>query len=88
MVAQQIEVYPWFQSHGYTFLHDPLAAAVVIEPTLIQTRRVSIQVELAGQYTAAMTLMRDDPNSSIEVAVEVDIARFESFFVERLAQFI
>jgi len=46
MVAQQIEVYPWFQSHGYTFLHDPLAAAVVIDPTLVQTRRVSIQVEL------------------------------------------
>lgn len=87
MVAQQIEVYPWFQSHGYTFLHDPLAAAVVIDPTLVQTRRVSIQVELGGEYTAAMTLMRNDPNSPIEVAVAVDIARFESFFVERLAQF-
>jgi purine nucleosidase len=86
MVAQQIEVYPWFQTHGYTFLHDPLAAAVVIDPTLVQTRRVSIQVELNGQYTAAATLMRDDPNSSIEVAVAVDVARFESFFVERLAQ--
>lgn len=87
IVAQQIEVYPWFQSHGYTFLHDPLAAAVVIDPTLVQTRRVSIQVELGGEYTAAMTLMRNDPNSPIEVAVAVDIARFESFFVERLAQF-
>lgn len=85
MVAHQIEVYPWFQTQGYTFLHDPLAAAVVIDPTLVQTRRVNIQVELAGQYTTAMTLMRDDPNSPIEVAVAVDVARFESFFVERLA---
>ena len=83
-VADQVAVYPFFRENGWTFLHDPLAVAAIIDPTLIKTERVRVDVELGGQYSVGATLMRHDPNSPIEVAVSVDIPRFEEFFVQRL----
>jgi purine nucleosidase len=84
-VAGQVEAYPFFAANGYTFLHDPLAAATLADPTLVQTTRVRAQVELAGEYTAGATLFRADASGSIDLAVAVDAPRFEAFLVERLA---
>ncbi len=83
-VANQLAVYPYFQQRNWTYLHDPLAVATVIDPSLVQMQRVHVDVELAGQYSAGMTLMRADDNSPIQVGVSVDVARFEEFFVSRL----
>ncbi|MBK8022594.1 MAG: nucleoside hydrolase [Chloroflexi bacterium] len=83
-VARQVELYPRFQHLGYTFVHDPLAVAAVIDPTFIRTERVRIDVELAGQHSAGMTLMKRDPSGHVDVGVAVDIDRFETWLVERL----
>jgi purine nucleosidase len=84
-VARQVELYPFFAANRYTFVHDPLAVAAILDPSLVETQRVRIDVELAGQYAAGMTLMSADASGSIEVGVAVDVARFEAFLVERLA---
>ena len=37
------------KGHGYlAHLHDPLAAAVALEPELVATRPATVDVELAG----------------------------------------
>ena len=61
-------------------LHDPLALAVVIDPTLIRTKPVHIGVNLAGTYAFGATVADfwnergEKPNARI--AYEVDADRF------------
>ncbi len=57
-------------------LHDPLALAVVIDPTLIRTREAHIGVDLAGVYTFGATVADfwnergEAPNARIATEVE------------------
>jgi purine nucleosidase len=87
-VAGQLDAYPYFYPRGYTYLHDPLAVATLIEPGLVTTRPLHVDVELAGRHLAGATLMRtptEEAPATAQVALAVDVPRFEAFFVERLA---
>jgi purine nucleosidase len=45
------------QGEGYlAHLHDPLAAAVALDPDLVQYRPAAIDVELTGTLTRGMTI--------------------------------
>lgn len=87
-IAGQVESYPPFAKRGWTHLHDPLAAATIADPTLVEVRTLRVDVELDGRYAAGATLARlpteGDP-ANAEVALGVDGARFEEFLVDRLA---
>ena len=74
-------------------LHDPLTVGVSVDPSLVRTTTLSVDVETKGEITEGMTVadiraIRDDfkrpPNLS--VALEVDAEGFKSFFKERLCQ--
>jgi inosine-uridine nucleoside N-ribohydrolase len=74
-------------------LHDPLAVGVAINPSMVTTTPVHVDVETHEGITQGMTLgdlraIRDDlkqaPN--LHVALEVAAERFLSFFKERLCQ--
>ena len=74
--------------HGYlAHLHDPLAAAVALDPELIATRSGRVDVELAGTLTRGMTVTdwRREPNAHIGVGV--DPAAFFDRFIERVGPF-
>jgi purine nucleosidase len=74
--------------HGYlAHLHDPLAAAVALDPELIATRSGRVDVELAGTLTRGMTVTdwRREPNARIGVGV--DPAVFFDRFIERVGPF-
>ncbi|MEB3019799.1 nucleoside hydrolase [[Mycobacterium] crassicus] len=77
------------RGHGYlAYLHDPLAAAVALEPELITTRTASIQVELAATAARGRTIPDWDaaqPNAL--VGVGVDPAEFFDRFVQRVGAF-
>ncbi len=71
------------------YLHDPLAIGVAIDPALIRTRRVHVDVESEGTYTRGMTVAnfrtqvsRSTP--AVDVALTVDRDRFLRLFHERL----
>ena len=87
-VAVQIERYPRFAQTGTTFLHDPLAAAVMVRPDLVEMIPARIEVETHGRLTAGMTLLSspapDGPTTS-RVAIAVDTGAAERFIGERLA---
>lgn len=61
-------------------LHDPLALAVIIDPSLIETRRAHIAVDLTGTHTFGATVADfwnergEEPN--VNVASSVDADRF------------
>ena len=43
--------------HGYlAHMHDPLAAAVALDPQLVTTRPATVDVELTGTLTRGMTV--------------------------------
>src|SRR6201996_8928444 len=61
--------------HGYlAHMHDPLAAAVALDPELVETRPATVEVELTGTLTRGMTVtdfsQRREPNAHIGVGVD------------------
>jgi purine nucleosidase len=87
-IARQVELYPHYRDHGFTFTHDPLAVATLIRPDLVKLRDLHVDVEIGGTFTSGATLVRApavDAPVNAQVALEVDAPRFEEFLVERLA---
>jgi purine nucleosidase len=77
------------QGEGYlAHLHDPLAAAVALDPDLVQCRSATVDVELTGTLTRGMTVADwngrwgREPNAL--VGVEVDPAAFFDRFIARV----
>jgi len=93
-VADALRFYMEFHSRydGFygAFIHDPLAVAAALDPSLIRTEAVAVDIELGGTLTAGETvtdwrrIWRREPN--IDVAVEADAAVFLARFVERVGR--
>ena len=80
------------QGEGYlAHLHDPLAAAVALDPALVHTRSATVDVELTGKLTRGMTIAdwsgRWGRASNAQVGVDVDPALFFDRFVDRVGPF-
>ena len=78
--------------HGYVaHLHDPLAAAVALDPQLVATQPATVDVELTGTLTRGMTVTDwagrwgREPNAHI--GVDVDATMFFDRFIERVGPF-
>jgi purine nucleosidase len=70
------------------FLHDPLALAATLDPTLVRSEAVTVEVELGGTLTSGETVTDwrrvwgRPPN--VDVVVEADAEAFLDRFVERV----
>ncbi len=86
-IADQVERYPRFQELGYTYLHDPLAVAMLLDPSLGRYEEMRIEVETAGRVTTGMTvpIIDAEGKNPVRVALDVDVARAEEFIVSRIA---
>ena len=80
------------QGEGYlAHLHDPLAAAVALDPGLIGTRAATVAVELTGTLTRGMTIADwsghwgRKPNARVGVAVDPTV--FFDRLIERVGPF-
>jgi inosine-uridine nucleoside N-ribohydrolase len=72
-------------------MHDPLAIGALIDPTIVHTAPLSVQVETKGELTTGMLVADRRPLHSdlkapanVHVALEVDAARFLEMFLHRL----
>jgi purine nucleosidase len=70
-------------------LHDPLAVAVALEPSLVTTVSTPVVVETRGEYTRGQTIVdwrrgRPVPPSNTRVCVEVDVVAARKFIFETL----
>nr|MBA2521465.1 nucleoside hydrolase [Chloroflexia bacterium] len=68
-------------------LHDPLAAAVMLRPDLVDLIPARVEVETQGRLTAGMTLLTkaDPAAAATRIAIAVDVDAAERFVRERLA---
>ena len=74
---------------GGCALHDPLAVAVAIDPTLVGALGCNLRVDLLGEYrgrTICDERRLSDPDKSALVALTVDAPRFLSEFKTRMAR--
>jgi len=76
---------------GRFALHDPMAVAVKIKPSLFQFSSYHVQVETRGEYTLGMTVadrrdwLKDDELVGRPVMVCTDAdRRFKQVFLKRL----
>jgi purine nucleosidase len=69
------------------YLHDPLAAAVALDPSLAETQPMSIDIETKGELTRGMVVLDRRPwiqkEVNAHVCVNVDAGRFLDVFCER-----
>lgn len=72
-------------------LHDPLAAAVALDPALVRTRPATVGVELTGTLTRGMTIADwsgrwgREPNAHVGVGVDPTV--FFDRFIKRVGAF-
>ena len=74
---------------GGCALHDPLAVAVAIDPTLVGALGCNLRVDLLGEYrgrTICDERRVADPDKGALVALTVDAPRFLSEFKTRMAR--
>jgi purine nucleosidase len=76
-----------FDGFRGAFIHDPLALAAALDPSLVTTRALTVDVELsglaAGQTIADRRGHWDRP-PNLDVAVSADVPRFLDRFIERV----
>lgn len=68
-------------------VHDPCAVAYVIEPTIMTTAKVPVNIELTGTHTLGMTVadFRYPPKEcNTQVAVQLDRERFWNLVIEAI----
>jgi purine nucleosidase len=72
-------------------LHGPLAAAVALDPDIVETRSATVDVELTGTLTRGMTIAdwsgRWGRKPNAQIGVGVDPAAFFERFIDRVGPF-
>jgi purine nucleosidase len=91
-LADALRFYMEFHSRydGFygAFVHDPFALAAALDPTLVRTEPVAVDVELGGTLTTGETVADwrrswgRAPNA--DVGVEADAGAFFERFIERV----
>jgi purine nucleosidase len=87
-LAGQVSLYPPFVGRGWAYLHDPLAVAALIEPSLVKIEALQAVVETGGEHTAGKLLVAlPEPATpaTAGAALSVDAPRAERFILDRLA---
>ena len=72
-------------------MHDPLAVAVAVDKSLVETRRLFVTVETKGEYTTGETVadLRASKEGTVkepnmDVCINVNAERFLKSFIETL----
>jgi len=83
-----MEFHSRFDGFYGAFIHDPLALAVALDPSLVRTEAVAVEVELEGRLTTGETVTdwrrvwHRAPN--LDVAVTADTQTFFERFCDRV----
>lgn len=89
IVDYYIDAYKITSPHlGGCALHDPLAVAAAVDPSLLQTIYLNMKVETEGPYTGRTIgdeKRINDPATTCQAAVNVEKDRFVSMFMDKLS---
>ena len=83
-----IEFHAEYQGIQGCAINDPLAAAILIDPTLVENRDYFLSVDLSGGPSKAKTIadhygaLKKAPNAKVSMTVDVD--RFMQLFIQHM----
>ena len=92
-VAELADFFLEFHRQRYRFdgapIHDAMAVAHVIDPTLVETLNCNVEIETRSEFCDGRTvvdrwLVRDAPKNA-DVGIDVDAERFLELLVSRIA---
>ncbi|MFD0677315.1 MULTISPECIES: nucleoside hydrolase [unclassified Paenibacillus] len=83
-LTKQIEGYMDYRKRDFTFMHDPLAVALLVNRQLVTTRRMSIQVDYDHRHPTGITVGELNEEGNVEVCLEVDRDTFLKLLKERV----
>jgi purine nucleosidase len=83
-LTQQIETYMDYRERDFTFMHDPLAVALLLNRQLVKTRRMSIHVDYDHRHPTGVTIGELNEAGNVEVCLEVDRDSFLKLLKERV----
>jgi inosine-uridine nucleoside N-ribohydrolase len=94
-VAELLEFYSRFHREVYSFpgspIHDAVAVAHVLDPSLVETKRRNVEIELESELCRGRTVVdlwrRTERAPNAHVGVDIDSDRFLELLLERLATF-
>jgi purine nucleosidase len=69
-------------------LYDPVAAATLVDRSLVTTAKARVRVETASEHAYGQTIDYADPDGNVDVCVDIDGAAFVRLFVQRLGDLI
>ena len=88
-LADQVERYPRYREHGWTYLHDPLAVATLLRPDLVTWTPVHVKVESGGEHSAGRLIASaptPEAPENARIALQVDVNAAHGFIMSRLAR--
>jgi purine nucleosidase/pyrimidine-specific ribonucleoside hydrolase len=69
-------------------LHDPVAIAVLIDPSVVSSRFVNVEVELDGKFTRGATVVdiykREERAANATVALDLDAKKFWDLMIDAI----
>ena len=83
-VSRAIEIFIRKQKKERICLHDPLAAAAVVDDRVLQFEPGTVQIETEGKAAEGVTVFRPKPDGPHRVAKEVDLERFRADYEQVL----
>ena len=94
-MAELLEFYSRFHREVYDFpgspIHDAVAVAHVLDPSLVETKRRNVEIELESELCRGRTVVdlwrRTEREPNARVGVDIDSDRFLELLLERLATF-
>jgi purine nucleosidase len=76
------------RGHGYVaYMHDPLAAAVALDPPLVTTRPATVDIGLTEARGATVADWSGNREPNALIGIDVDASAFFDRFVERVGPF-
>jgi purine nucleosidase len=68
----------------WTAMHDPLAVSVLIDRSIVQTKRMNVKVQYDHQHPSGQTIATLDEAGNVEVCLNVDNKKFKELLLRKL----
>jgi len=76
----------WFDfvKEEHTFMHDPLTVSLLIDRSLVKTRKMSVQIEYDHRPKTGQTVASFTEDANVDVCLDVDSDRLVRLLMRRL----
>lgn len=83
-LARQMERWFAFVKEKITFMHDPLTVSLLLDRSLVKTKKMKVTVEYDHRPQTGQTVAVSAGDGNVDVCLEVDSGRFLELLMSRL----